>query len=82
VENRRKHDLGLEAGIEPRNAPNLEYWIDDITDYGEIRDMTLGMSRLGILFVVSTLRANDLTRILSARKAEKNEKSCYDHGLP
>jgi uncharacterized DUF497 family protein len=82
AENRRKHDLGLEAGIEALNDPNHEYWIDDITDYGEIRDIALGMCRLGILFVVSTLRANDLTRIISVRKAEKNEKPWYYHGRP
>jgi uncharacterized DUF497 family protein len=80
--NRRKHDLGLEDGIEALNDPDIEYWIDDVNDYGEIRDITLGMSRSGILFVVSTLRANDLTRIISVRKAEKNEKSWYYHGRP
>jgi uncharacterized DUF497 family protein len=37
AENRRKHDLGLEEGIQALNDPNLEYWIDDRTDYGEIR---------------------------------------------
>jgi uncharacterized DUF497 family protein len=82
AENRRKHDLGLEAGIEALNDPNHEYWIDDITDYGEIRDITLGMGQFGILFVVSTLRANNFTRIISVRKAEKNEKPWYYDGRP
>jgi uncharacterized DUF497 family protein len=82
AENQRKHDLWLEDGIPALNDPNIEYWIDDQTEYGEIRDITLGTGRAGILFVVSTLRSKDLTRIISVRKASKREKTWYYHGRP
>jgi hypothetical protein len=80
--NRRKHDLGLEEGIQALNDPNGEYWIDDISGPGEMRDITLGMGRSGILFVVSVLRSKDLTRIISVRKAGKHEEHWYYHGRP
>ena len=80
--NRHKHDLGLKAGIQALNDPNAECWIDDVSDPSEIRDITLGMTRSGILFVVSVLRSKDLTRIISVRKAGKHEEHWYYQGRP
>jgi uncharacterized DUF497 family protein len=80
--NRRKHDLRLEEGIQALNDPNVECWIDGVSDSAEIRDITLGMGRAGILFVVSVLRSKDLTRIISVRKVGKHEEHWYYHGRP
>ena len=54
---------------------NLE-WIDDRRDYGEERIIALGRDERTILFVVYTMRDNTL-RIISARRATKNERRKY-----
>ncbi|MCK6574305.1 BrnT family toxin [Myxococcota bacterium] len=55
--------------------------IDDHCDYGEDRIQTIGMSRDRVLFVVTTLRAPDTCRIISARKATRNEQVRYHANL-
>jgi uncharacterized DUF497 family protein len=42
----------------------------------------LGLAPNGILYVVSTELAVDLTRIISVRKAEAYEKEWYYQGRP
>ena len=79
-QNQRKHDLDLAEGIPALNDSNLQSWVDDANDYGEVRDITLGFGRREILYVVSTLKLTDLTRIISVRKANKYERYCYHHG--
>jgi uncharacterized DUF497 family protein len=79
AENRRKHGFGLEDGI-----PVLEDWrsvsrIDDRFDYGEERDMTIGWFHREFLFVVSTIIHDDLTRIISVRKAVQHEEYWFYH---
>jgi uncharacterized protein len=53
---------------------------DDRFDYEEDRDLVIGMSSEGILFVVSTHRDENTRRIISARKATKHEKDRYYSG--
>lgn len=78
--NRRKHGLGLAAGVAALEDPNLYFWIDDRFDYGEERIITLGLSARRVLFVVSTELNQNLTRIISVRKAEDDEIAKYDRG--
>ncbi len=75
--NRRKHGLSLMDGIPALNDPDRDSWIDDRFDYGEERIVTLGMSSRKILYVVSTERSGDITRLISVRKAKKNEIKRY-----
>ncbi len=50
-------------------------------DYGEQRFQTIGSSEYGILFVIYTEREPDGTiRLISARKANKQEKNYYHKG--
>lgn len=53
---------------------------DERFDYDEDRDLVIGMSSGGILFVVATYRGENTRRIISARKATKNEKDRYHAG--
>ncbi len=50
-------------------------------DYGEDRIQTIGKTRLGVLFVVYTERfthdGDDITRLISARLAERDEIDQY-----
>ncbi len=51
---------------------------EDVADYGEERFIAVGMDYLGrILTVVFTYRGEDI-RIISARKATKNERLDYE----
>jgi len=82
AENRRKHGFGLEDGIDALEDPNFETWFDDRFDYGEVRSATVGLGRTGMLLVITTLRGEDLTRIISVREANSYEHYCYYHGRP
>lgn len=56
------------------------YRIEDIDDrfsYGEERTRTIGMTNGIVLFVVTTLRGEALCRIMSARKATRDEQDRY-----
>jgi len=78
--NRRKHGLSLAAGVDALEDPDLYFWFDERFDYGEERVITLGLSRGQVLHVVSTEREEDLTRIISVRRAEDDEIGEYDRG--
>jgi uncharacterized DUF497 family protein len=80
--NRRKHGLSLEEGIPALEDEEREFWTDDRFDYGEIRSVTLGLGRRQVLYVVSTQRGMNLTRIISVRKAEGYELEQYGLGRP
>ena len=54
--------------------------IDDRFDYGEIRFVTFGILREVVVAVVYT-ETNDLMRIISLRKATRNEEKEYYEGI-
>jgi uncharacterized DUF497 family protein len=78
--NLRKHGLRLADGVDALEDPHRDSWLDNEVDYGEERIITLGLSNGRVLFVVSTLRAASLTRIISVRKAENSEIEQYGLG--
>jgi hypothetical protein len=78
--NRRKHGLSLAAGIPALEDPDRDFWVDDRFDYGEERNLTLGLSARRVLYVVSAERGENCTRIISVRKAEDDEIERYDLG--
>ena len=75
--NQRKHGLSLATGVDALEDPNLYFWVDDRFDYGEERIITLALSMSQILYVVTTELEEDLTRIISVRKAEDDEIERY-----
>ena len=78
--NLRKHSvdfLDAIAALEDRNR--LEQ-IDARVEYGEERLQIVGMARGFILFVVATMRSEDHCRIISARKADRDEQDWYYAG--
>lgn len=52
--------------------------VDSRKNYGEVRYLTIGMVNEVILCVVYTVRKSKY-RIISARKASKNERETYLH---
>ena len=80
--NRHKHGLMLEDGIPVVEGLDSISWIDDRFDYGEERIITLGRTLTNVLFVVTTEVHEDLTRIISVRRAERHEEYWFYHGRP
>ena len=80
AENRRERGLALQDGADALDDPNAQTRTDDRYDDGEVRNATVGLGKQGILLVLSTLRAEDETRILSVRKANSYEHNRYFSG--
>ena len=85
--NRAKHGVSFEDAEEllAGDANCLEIYDEDHSQT-EDRFIAIGPTRLGILVVVYTEVRDDVTRIVSARKATRPEKARYeaywrgDHG--
>ncbi len=76
-ENIKKHGISFERARSIFDYKVLTR-IDDRFDYGEIREISLGLIEgMTIIAVVHTER-EDKTRIISARKANKEEKEVYN----
>jgi hypothetical protein len=74
--NIRNHGIDfLDAALIFEN-PTIEA-IDDREDYGEVRYVALGMSGEMVLHVVYTRRSENVVRIISARKANRNDAKRY-----
>lgn len=55
--------------------------LDAREDYGEERWKGIGFLRKGVVVVIFTERHNDTIRIISARKADKNERTKFEQSL-
>ena len=78
--NLQLHGVDFRDAIGALEDPDRIEDDDDRFGYGEERDLVIGMSSGGILFVVATYRDEDTRRIISARKATKHEKDRYYAG--
>ena len=78
--NLQLHSVDFRDAISALEDPDRIEDDDDRFGYGEERDLVIGMSSGGILFVVATYRDEDTRRIISARKATKHEKDRYYAG--
>ncbi|MBI1360486.1 MAG: BrnT family toxin [Alphaproteobacteria bacterium] len=75
-ENLRKHGVSFELAAKAFRDPLGVEWIDQREDYGEERTILLGMADGTILVVVYTER-DERIRLISARKALRDEKDIY-----
>ncbi len=78
--NRQKHGIDFEFAAKAFFDPNLISYVDDRLDYGESREVALAMYFGVILSIVYTWRGETI-RIISARKATKNEQKRYYQGV-
>lgn len=76
AQNLAKHGVSFEDAKGVFRDPFAIELLDDRQDYGEDRYILIGMSAANVLVVVYTDR-NDKHRIISARKAEPNERKFY-----
>jgi uncharacterized DUF497 family protein len=81
--NIQKHGIDF-TGIEKVFADKTVTILDDRFDYGESRFITLGMLS-GRIVVIAHSETDEVIRIISVRKATKNEEAGYfkeiAHGL-
>ena len=80
--NLRKHGVDFRDAIGALEDRNRLEQIDVGIEYGEERLQIIGMAHSSILFVVATMRSEDLCRIISARKADRDEQDRYYAGDP
>jgi hypothetical protein len=73
--NLAKHGLDLADAGEVLNGPCLEL-ADDREEYGEDRWISVGLLRDMVVVCVWADR-NDMARVISLRKAEKDEEEAY-----
>ena len=78
--NLRVHGVAFEDAIPAIEDPQRLESLDDRFDYGEERTILLGLSRNRVLFVVVTQRGERTCRIISARKATRDEEDRYYAG--
>ena len=75
--NLKKHGVSFRQAVEIFKGPIISF-LDDSFDYGEVREITFGMTgNLVILVVVHTDRQG-ITRIISARRADRDEQSEFE----
>jgi uncharacterized DUF497 family protein len=82
--NRKLHGgISFEAATWVFADPCRCEWYDGRENYGEDRWQTVGCAGSTMLFVVFTLRGATTIRIISARKANENERRKYrqENGL-
>jgi len=73
--NIRKHGIDF-IGIEKVFAGETVTILDDRFDYGEFRFVTVGLLR-NLAVVVTHTGTDEVIRIISVRKASKNEETLY-----
>ena len=76
AENARKHGVSFAQAALAFGDPFAVEWIDLRETYAEERIILLGMSGTQVLTVAYTERAERI-RIISARRATKNEQDLY-----
>ena len=79
--NLTKHGISFETAAQCFVSQRITK-VDDRKDYGEVRYQTLGMTTFGVvLHIVYTMRGETI-RLISARKANKRERTFYGQSYP
>jgi len=74
--NRRKHGVSFVEAREIFEGPVLT-WLDDRQDYGEERYLSIGALSQSAVIVVTHTHRNGKTRLISARRANRKERTLY-----
>ena len=80
AENVRKHKIDFADAIRIFDGPVHET-VDDRYDYGELRLVSTGLLYGVTCIVVTHTDRNGKTRIISARKADKDERTIHDGAI-
>jgi len=80
IENIRKHEIDF-ADVPTMFDGEMLIELDDRFDYGEDRWFGVGFLGSGIAVVVWTERQKNVTRIISARRANRHEQKRFEQYL-
>lgn len=75
--NKRKHNVSF-ADAESVFYDDLAIHQEDFDSKGEVRFVAIGMGCIGQILVVIYTQRDDEIRLISARKATRNEVKCYE----
>jgi len=78
--NRRKHGVSFHDAATVFADPLAITFADPDHSRGEHRFLTFGHSKLGYLLVVVHTERHGKTRIISARRATRHERTIYENG--
>jgi len=76
--NLKKHGVGFEEASTIFDDPDFISFLDDEHSEDEERQITIGMSNKARLLMAAHTERKKLIRIISARKATKNEENFYN----
>ncbi len=76
--NERKHGIRFEDAARVFDDVHAIIWIDDRTNYGEVRELILGAVESWLILVVVFTDRSGVIRIISARPASQKERNCYE----
>jgi uncharacterized DUF497 family protein len=77
ISNLKKHSFELFEGAIIFEDPARIEMVDDRFDYGETRNLTIGIGTDGLMSVCWTVRG-EKRRLISVRRASKKERRLYD----
>ncbi|PIE82925.1 MAG: hypothetical protein CSA09_04355 [Candidatus Contendobacter odensis] len=75
--NQKKHGISFEEAALIFKGEVLTHF-DDNEDYGEEREMSIGLIGAHVVVVVVHTDRQNVTRIISARLANRSERKAYD----
>ena len=79
VANRAKHGIGFDEAKHIFDGPVYTV-VDDRSDYGELREISIGSLDMAVVISVVHTDRNGKTRLISARRANRKERRLYyDH---
>lgn len=78
--NAAKHGLNFEDAEQVLTGPCVTF-VDDRFDYGEKRLITLGLLAGRVVVIAHAPRGDDITRIISMRKANRREQKIHQKRL-
>jgi len=84
-QNRKKHSYSLESAVHlleriilPLNTPPPHITSDPFIENDEIRHMHMSVDDDGkVVFMVTTMRQGEIVRVISFRRAHKNERTQF-----
>ena len=80
VSNRKKHGVSFHEAATVFGDPLAITFSDPDHSIGEHRFLTFGLSMMNRLLVVAHTERHGKTRIISARRATRHERTIYENG--
>jgi uncharacterized DUF497 family protein len=79
--NRRRHGVSFREAASVFTNPLARIFDDEDHSADELRKIMIGHSRVGRLLVISYTVHGEAVRIISARKATRNERKDYEEDI-